>query len=231
MAVFETKNPCFECDRKFGIFKLLNDFELEILSKNRYEVKFKPGEVILKQGTAITHVLALTDGLAKIYLEGYNKNDIIIKIQKPREVIAGCGIYVDMRHKFSISALTHCDTCMIDVNVFKELIRSNNAFMEAYFTEFSARNIFIYNKFLSLTQKQMHGRIADALINLSEQVFESLSFDMIMTRQELGEMTAMTRESASRILQLFKNEGIIRVKGNNVEILNMDQLKSISATG
>ena len=231
MVAFETMNSCQECENKWGIFRLLNDFELELMSKNRYEVRFKPGEVILKQGTAITHVVAFLDGLAKIYLEGYNNNDLILKIQKPKEIIAGPGMYVDLRHHFSLSALTNCTTCMIDINIFKDLVRSNNAFMEAFFAEHSLRSIYTFQKFLSLTQKQMHGRIADALINLSERVFESLSFDMIISRQELAEMTAMTKESASRILQGFKNEGIINIRGNCLEILNMQQLKSISATG
>ena len=229
--MIELSKACLECENKCSIFRLLTEFELELIEKNRYEVKFKPGEVILKQGTAFTHVVAHMDGLAKIYIEGYHGKDLLLKIQKPKGIVAGPGMYLDNRHHFSFSALTNCVACLIDINVFKEVIRSNPVFMEAFMTEYNLRSVNFFQTMISLTQKQMHGRIADALIYLSDQVFCSSKYDMIISRQELADMTAMTKESASRIIQQFKNEGIITLQGNCLEILNQEQLRNISITG
>lgn len=54
-------------------FNFLSDEELNLLENNRTEVVYKPGEIIFKQGSASTHVVLFISGLAKIYLEGYNK--------------------------------------------------------------------------------------------------------------------------------------------------------------
>jgi hypothetical protein len=45
--------------------------------------------------------------------------------------------------------------------------------------------------------------MADALLYLSDEIFKSDEFDMILTRQELGEMTNMAKEGVVRILRWF----------------------------
>ena len=44
-------------------------------------------------------------------------------------------------------------------------------------------------------------------------------------------MSGMSKESAIRILKDFKDEGIISVEGNHIEILNDVQLHEISKRG
>jgi hypothetical protein len=41
----------------------------------------------------------------------------------------------------------------------------------------------------------------------------------------------MSKESAIRILKEFKDDGIIAVEGNNVNVIKPDLLKQISETG
>jgi CRP/FNR family transcriptional regulator, polysaccharide utilization system transcription regulator len=228
---FHSESNCPKCTKKCTILNLLNEEEVELIDKNRRQVMFKAGEVIFKQGTSITHVVAFHDGLAKIYLEGYNFRDLILKLQKPGEIIAGPGLYVDGNHHFSMSALTNCVTCFIDAKAFKQVVHQNGTFAEAFLGEFARRSINTYEKFISLTQKQMHGRIADAILYLSDAVYHTLSFEMIISRQEIADMTAMTKESAVRILKQFEKEGIIAIRGNSIDILNLDSLRKISRTG
>ncbi len=231
MAAVKFVTNCVECTRLCDTFRYLKDEELELLNENKHEVKYKSGEIILKQGTAMTHIVTFSRGMAKIYLEGYNNRDLILKIQKPTEVVAGPGMYVDGRHHFSMAALVDSSVCMFDINAFKQVVRLNATFMEAFIAELSKRSIGYFNKFVSLTQKQMHGRIADALIYLAEEIFCTNPFDMLISRQDLADITGMSKESACRILKEFKNEGIISVKGDRIEILNDKLIKNISLNG
>ena len=54
---------------------------------------------------------------------------------------------------------------------------------------------------------------------------------MTISRQDLADISGMSKESAIRILKEFKEEGILTVDGNIFEILNIKQLKQISETG
>jgi CRP-like cAMP-binding protein len=230
MAKFIQTNNCVGCQCKSSIFKALSDAELELVNNNRYEVSFRAGEMMFKQGTPSPHFLCLTTGLAKLYIEGYGKN-LILSLVKPVEYILGPGIYVDNRHHYSASAVEDSTACLVDVNTFKQMMRTNPDFSDEFIRRISLMTIFNFEQFISLTQKQMNGRIADALFYLSEQIYGKNPFKMTISRQDLADLSGMSKESAIRILKEFKDEGILSVNGNVLHILNPQQLKKISATG
>ena len=230
MAKFIQANNCVDCKCKSSIFKSLSSPELELINGSRYEVSFRAGEMMFKQGTPSPHFLCLTTGLAKLYIEGYGKN-LILSLVKPVEYILGPGIYVDNRHHYSASAVEDSTACLVDVNAFKQMMRSNPDFSDEFIRRISLMTIFNFEQFISLTQKQMNGRVADALFYLSDQIYGKNPFKMTISRQDLADLSGMSKESAIRILKEFKDEGILSVNGNVLHILNPQQLKKISATG
>ncbi|HEY4789411.1 MAG TPA: helix-turn-helix domain-containing protein, partial [Bacteroidales bacterium] len=111
------------------------------------------------------------------------------------------------------------------------LIRKNPNFAEAFIANYSSNSIKTLDRMFSLTQKQMHGRIADVLLYLSKEVFNSSNFELSLSRQDIGELSGMTKDSAIRILKEFENEQIIRLEGKKVSISNNEILEEISLKG
>lgn len=222
---------CKFCGEKADIFNCLCQAELEVIDEKRIEVNFKAGELIFKQGTPNLHFLCITSGMVKLYIEGFDGKNLIIGIVKPIEYILGPGIYVDNKHHYSAMAIEDSTACLVDANVFKSLIRTNPDFAEDFIRKVSMLSIINFDQVISLTQKQMPGRIADVLIYLREKVYMANPFLTTLTRQDLADMSGMSKESAIRILKDFKDEEIIKVDGNTFEILNEEQLKKISHTG
>ena len=54
---------------------------------------------------------------------------------------------------------------------------------------------------------------------------------MLLSRQDLADLTAMSKDSAIRILKDFERDGVIDLNGNELSILNMDQLLYFSHHG
>lgn len=230
MTRFIQANNCAGCKCKNSIFDALSNAELDVINTNRVEVSFKAGEIMFKQGTPSPHFLCLTTGLAKLYIEGYGKN-LILNLVKPVEYILGPGIYVDNRHHYSASAVEDSTACLVEVSSFKQLMKENSDFADEFIRRISVMTIFNFDQLISLTQKQMNGRIADALIYLSEKIYCSNPFKLTISRQDLADLSGMSKESSIRILKEFKEEGILTVNGNTVQILNLPQLVKISQTG
>ena len=222
---------CKSCAERADIFDCLCEAELDSIELKRIEVNFKSGEPIFKQGTPNMHFLCLTSGMVKLYIEGFDGKNLIIGIVKPVEYIIGPGIYVDSKHHYSAMAIEDSTACLIDASVFKSFVRNNPDFAEAFIKKVSMLSIFNFEQIISLTQKQMPGRIADMLIYLKDSVYITNPFTTTLSRQDLADMSGMSKESAIRILKDFKDEGIIKVNGNNIEILNEEQLHKISQTG
>jgi CRP/FNR family transcriptional regulator len=222
---------CNDCNEKSPLFSLLNEEELKLINEERFEVSYKAGEMIFKQGSASTHILMLTSGMAKIHLEGSGGKNLLLKIAKPVEMFGGPGTMLDNRNYYSASALVDTTVCFINTNKFRSCIRSNPDFTEKFIEFVNLNAIFTFGRFVDLTQKQMPGRVADALIYLCEKVFEANPFKITLSRQDLADMTSLSKESFIRILKEFKEEGIIVMNGDFIEIIKMDSLKKFSMVG
>ena len=222
---------CEKCNNKSPLFRMLSDAELAILNKDRYEVIFKPGENIIKQGTAATHLISLTSGIAKMYIEGIDNKNIILEIMKPWKIFGGPGIYIDNRYHYSVTAIEPASACFIDAANIKTVLRQNPDFAESYIAQCSLTSVKVFERLVSLTQKQMPGRIADVLLYLSNEVFHSNTFEISLSRQDIGDLSSMTKDSAIRILKDFEAEGIILVNGKRFDIIKKDMLDDIAVHG
>jgi CRP/FNR family transcriptional regulator len=231
MAVFTKNEHCATCNLKFNIFRFLSVDELNLINKNRFEVQFRKDETIFKQGGPLTHIACLTSGKAKVYIEGENGKNIIIKILQCGELVGGPGFQVDYRHHFSVTAITDAKACYIDIEDFARAVKSNSHFSLALVKHVNEATISLYNHLQFLTQKHMHGRVADMLLYLTKQVYKNESFETTLNRQDLADMSAMTKESAIRILKELKDDKVIEFEGNKFQILNISQLENISKKG
>jgi CRP/FNR family transcriptional regulator len=212
-------------------FQILTPAELELINKDRYSIRYKAGEMILKQGTTATHVLSLIDGIAKIYIEGIGDRNLLLSLQKPWALMGGPGVHTDRKVHYSISALTNASICFIDVENFNKVMHMNCRFANQLISHISSQSVILFEKMVSLTQKQMHGRMADGLLYLSHEFYKEESFDMHLSRQEIADLTAMSKDSAIRILKDFERDGIIELRGSNLTILDPLQLNDISLKG
>ncbi len=228
MTQYSKNINCVSCPFKLSLFKHLSKDELAYLDENRYEVHFNAGETVFKQGGALTHIACLTSGLFKIYLEDSSKNNLMLRLLKPTELVGGPGFMVDSRHHFSVSALENSTVCFVDIKAFEETLRRNSEFALQFIGYLNAIHINIYDKLVSLTHKNMHGRVADTLIYLSKGIYESPDFETPLSRQDLADLSSIAKESFIRILKEFKDSGAIHFEGNTFHIKDYKALQKIS---
>ncbi|MBP1674833.1 MAG: hypothetical protein H6Q24_971, partial [Bacteroidetes bacterium] len=212
-------------------FQCLTPSELQLVNENRYEANFKPGEIIIKQGTPASNALFLASGMAKIYIEGIAGRNFIMSIVLPGRLIMGPGAYVNLRHTYSVAAITAVQACFVSFDIFKYLVRANGDFAEGLLEDISSKSLRSHLRMVSLTQKKMQGRVAEVLLYFSDEIFKSDEFEMILSRQELGEMTNMVKESVIRILKEMELSGVISISSSVIKILDKEKLMEISEKG
>ena len=67
--------------------------------------------------------------------------------------------------------------------------------------DISAKSLNSLTRMVNLAQKRMSGRLAEILLYFADEVFIKDEYEMILSRQELGEMTSMAKECVVRILK------------------------------
>ena len=222
---------CTTCINRWNNFRHLTKKELQLVNDNRYEATFKPGEIIIKQGSPTSNALFLSQGMAKIYIEGVRGRNFIMSIAKPGRMIMGPGAYINSRHTYTVSAISAVRACFISFDVFRHLVRTNSAFAESMIEDISVKSLRTHSRMVNLAHKKMPGRLAEVLVYFADEIFNSDEFEVILSRQELGEMTNMAKESVVRILKELAESGIIEYRTSKIKILDKEKLNLVSEKG
>jgi CRP/FNR family transcriptional regulator, polysaccharide utilization system transcription regulator len=231
MSENNTIDSCANCPMQWKNFQHLSKEELQLINQNRYEATFKQGEIIIKQGSPASNALFLASGMAKNYYEGVNGRNFIMSILLPGTLIMGPGAYVNSRYAYSVSALTHLQACFVSFDIIRHLVKVNGDFAEGLVEDISSKSMRSHLRMVNLAQKKMPGRLAEILLYFSDAIFKSDEFEMILSRQELGEMTNMVKESVVRILRELEESDVISTKLSFIKIIDKEKLRQISEKG
>ena len=186
--------------------------------------------MIVRQGTFSTNVAYLKSGLAKIHLEGPYYEQIV-KIVKAPAYLALPTTFGDKINQYSVTVIENSEVCFIDALTFRNLLAINPDFSYEIILDLCRNELDMYNRCASRTQKQLRGKIADVLLELSERIYHSDSFRLPVGQEEIGNLIDASRESVNRVLAEFITDGIIAVSGRSLQMLNKESLKLISAKG
>ena len=228
--VYMAKLPetCTDCDFKSSCFQQLNDEELFLTNESKVQVNYKKGETIAKQGAFVTHILYIKEGLVKAYRENEDNTNTIYNIFPKGSLIGLSALFQKEIFDYSVAALSNSRVCAIDRKVIQQIINDNNQFAVSVIKSLNEEISQLRNKMISLTLKQLHGRLADSILYLSDKVYQMDSFKLNLSRKDLAEYSGMSTMSVVRTMQKFIKEGIIEENKGVLSILNKSGLETLA---
>ena len=226
----EIKN-CRLCDERFCAVSVLSDKEIEILQNNCREGLLSKGEVIYHQGSLTSHIVYVRSGLVVEYQKGSNGRDQIVQVVKSRSYLALHSLFGDRINHYSYRALEDIRICYIDVDAFKHLVKSNGQFAYEILVSVCRDSLSSHHRFLNIHAKQTFGKVADAILYFSNVIYGSRQFRLSLTRSDIGALIGISRESTTRALNKLQHDGIIKIDGQQVSILDQQQLENVSKNG
>jgi len=210
---------------------VLTDAQLQEVIDYSNVVEFNKKEIIFRQSTRTSHIMFIKSGMVKIFKEGRNGKYIILKVAVPRDFLGLLSIYGGDTHHYSASAIQSSEICFVDINVFNKLLTTNGDFSRKIVQQIANDGLFIFDRLMSQSHKQLPGRIADVILYFSEVIYKSEQFEFPFTRRELAELAGTTKESFIRTLAEFKHDKIIDLDGSMVKINSAKIVKTLSDLG
>ncbi len=222
---------CQTCKFRSFAVSVLEDDQMCLLGDNCTEVHFKKGDIIFKQDSFSLNVGYLKTGLVKLHMRGLGGKEQIIKISKSPTYLGIPTTIGDKINQYSATAIEESSVCFISLEVFKELILKNQQFAYEIILNMCKNELTHFRSCLHKTQKNARGLVADTILNFANNIYQSSSFSLPLTRNEIADLINSSRELVSRILSEFHNDKIIKLNGKEVSILNLDLLIKISENG
>lgn len=229
----EKKKPCScaSCDFRDVVFSFLDDPAVEDLCDHKVEQFFRKGEIINHEGEKISNFKYLKSGLVKLYRRTQSGDEQVITITRPFEFVSNMSIFSEDKYQYSVSALEDSVVCMVKLDFIKQLFMKNGGFAMGLLTKISRINDKIISQTLDIRQKNLIGRVAFVLLYFTNDIYKSRVFDLPVSRKEIADYIGMSTANVIRTLSDFKKEGIIRVFGKTIEIVDVAKLEIISKLG
>lgn len=222
---------CEQCDFRDVVFSTLDDVAIQELCNHKQERSYNKGEIINHEGEKITDFKYLKSGLVKLYRRTSNGDEQVITITRPFEFVSNMSIFSDEKYKYSVSALEDSVVCTVELEYIKRLFLVNGGFASNLLTKISTINDKIITQTLDIRQKNLAGRVAFVLLYFTNDIYKSRIFDIPVSRKEIADYIGMSTANVIRTLSDFKRDGIIRVFGKTIEIVNIEKLEIISKRG
>ena len=217
------------------VFDLLDDDDQHLLMSGSYIEKCKPGTIMYGEGDAPDDLLFLNKGKVKIYKKGAsNKNQIIRLIKEGWFFGYRALLAEDHYYKATAEVFEEAEIISISKDMINTLIHKNHQ-LSTLFIHILASDLAKSNEHtMTLTQKHLRGRLANALLLLDETYGlerDGKTLSAHMSRGDLAELANMNIANTSRVLGEFSQDGIVSVFRRSISILNPKELKHISEVG
>jgi len=222
---------CESCEFRDVVFAYLDDKSIQELCNHKVEQSFRKGEVINHEGEKITGFKYLKSGLVKLYRRTSTGEEQVITITRPFEFVSNMSIFSAERYQYSVSALEDSIVCVVNLDFIKGLFMKNGSFAMGLLSNISKINDKIINQTLDLRQKNLVGRVAFVLLYFTKEIYNTRVFDIPVSRKEIADYIGMSTANVIRTLSDFKREGIIKVFGRTIEVIDIAKLEILSKRG
>ena len=212
----------------------LTDEQRQLLSENITMERFRKNDVIYHEGEKPVYFFCLLTGKVKIYKEGVGHRQQIVRMVRPHEFFGyragfACDDYITEASAFETVVL-----CKIPLPVIKQIIQDNHQVAIFFIKQLASLLGNADENTVSLTQKHLRGRLAEALLRLKGSYGtekNGCTLAIALSREDLANLSNMTTSNAIRTLSNFAADGLIALEGRKITLLDEHQLRHISEIG
>ncbi|GHT21621.1 Crp/Fnr family transcriptional regulator [Bacteroidia bacterium] len=215
------------------VWRLLNDAERELLRAHAKVQHYKRNQRIYVEGDEPTHLMCLLEGKVKIYKDGIGGRTQIVRMIKPVQYFAYRAYFAQEKYLTDAAAFEASTICLVPMKVLAQIMHNNFEVCRFFIYQLSVDLGVADERTVSLTQKQIRGRLAESLLLLIDSygLDENATMNIYLSRDDLANLSNMSSSNAIRTLTSFVSEKIIVLDGRKIKLLDEERLRTISKLG
>ncbi len=206
----------------------LNEKELntldDIIERKR---PIHKGDKIFTDGQEMHALYAIRSGTFKTFTVNEQGEEQITGFHLAGDLL-GFDAIADTEHKSFAQALETSMVCEIPYNNLDTLSNTMPKLKKQVLRLMSNEIRTDQEMLTLLNRKNAEQRVATFLVNLSDRYhargLSSSEFRLTMTRSDIGNYIGLTVETISRLLNRFHKNGLIKVDGKLIAIVDIDEL-------
>lgn len=212
------------------LFAGLSKAQYEALARISIRRSFRKGERVFSEGDDGIGFYMVTEGRVKIFRVSAEGKEQILHLFGPGESFGEVSVFTG--RGFPADAVTSLQTTLLFFPrmAFSALIRKDPALALNMLGQLSMRLRHFADLIEDLSLKEVPGRLAKYLLFLSSKEGDR-EMELGVSKGQLASVLGTIPETLSRILAKMHRQGLIRLRGARILILDRRGLEAIALDG
>jgi len=211
-----------------ALLQNLSEQSLEQVASIGTLQSFQAGDLLFADGDECQGSYLILEGQVKVFKYAETGREQIMGMLGPGEYLAGVPAFDGRRYSANAVALEPLKVLFLPREPFLELLRRDPTLSFNLLTIFSHHLRRFAQLIETLSLKEVSGRIATYLLLLSHQSGNSEVVELAITKAQLAAFIGTVPETLSRVLQKMGRDGLLKLDGNTITILDFQELTALA---
>ena len=217
--------------RTVQIFSELEDPDLLKLEALGERKKYEEGSTILREGDPGSAMFVVITGKVKVVRIDEEGNEVILAILGEGEFFGEMAILDGHTRSATVVTIDDSELFVLSQNDIIQLLHDFPAIAISLLKEFAVRLRKANTQIKGLSLKDAAGKVAGVILRLADEfgffTKGAVEITELPVQQDMASMAGTSRETVSRILQMFVEQGYVTVRGRKLVINDFEKFKNM----
>lgn len=223
--------PSIDDVRKVPYFAPLSDEQARRFAQQLVLRRFKPREMILREGDKCEGFYLMREGRGRIFRTGADGREQILRLVGPGETFGEVPVFDGLPNPASVETLDAAEVVVFPTRAVHALLDEEPRVARLMLQHFGRRLRAFTELVQQVSLQTVQNRLARYLYLTARErgteTGDGVVFARDMTQHDLAALLGTVREVVARTLHVFEEEGIIEVRRKEFVVRDMDALRRL----
>ncbi|MGD2176261.1 MAG: Crp/Fnr family transcriptional regulator [Anaerolineae bacterium] len=215
--------------KNVSLLACVSERELSSLAKCLARRTFARGVIIFHEGSPGRTLHIIESGKVRIFVLSESGREITVNIYGPGDVFGELALLDGLPRSAGATAMERTTVLTLHRDDFQWHLKEYPQMTRSIIEVLSARLRYTTVYAESLAFLDVYGRVAEKLLELADRYgierAEAIEIDLQLTQAELASWVAATREHVNKVLGTFRDQGLIKIDGQTITLLDRERLR------
>jgi CRP-like cAMP-binding protein len=195
---------------------------------------YRKGETIFEQESPSEAFYTIASGRVKIFKMLPTGKDLILEVFGAGDPLGAIAVYDGRPFPASAVALEDTTCVVIPRQAFFSLLEAHPSLVRGLMLGMTVRMVELTNRLAELSGSRIEPRFARLFLKLASDMGQpdrggGTFIPLLLSRQELADMTGTTIETAIRIMSRWGKQDIVRTEKDGFILVDREKLEDVAA--
>lgn len=207
-------------------FRCLHASELDCLAQGAYEYAATRNEFLFQKGDALQSVYLVISGQIKLSLTNQGGVETIVRMAFAGDTFAEEAVFPGLTAPINAQANKDSLLLVLRQTALREAMRRNPDLADCLMARMGKRMCQLIESLETCVQRSSTQRVAHFLSQRAPEAAHSFRVELDVSKSTIASQLNLAPETFSRVLKRLSTEGLIKLKGRCITLVDLDSLRA-----